>query len=154
MIDITEGGLDEPQVRDLLAHHLAGAHADTPRENAHALDASRLHDPAITFWSAWELDALLGVAALKELAPAHGEVKSMRTASDHLRKGVSRALLNQIVLTARARGYTRLSLETGTAPSFEPANRLYESFGFVDGPVFGDYPPSPHNRFMTLPLEH
>lgn len=154
MIDVTEGGLDEPQVQALLTHHLERAHDDTPRRNRHALDVDGLRDPTITFWSAWQLDDLLGVAALKELAPRHGEVKSMRTAADHLRKGVSRALLNQIVLTARDRGYTRLSLETGTAPSFGPANRLYESFGFVDGPVFGDYPASPHNRFMTLPLEH
>ena len=78
----------------------------------------------------------------------------MRTSPEHLRKGVSRALLNQILLAARDRGYGRLSLETGTAPSFEPANRLYENFGFVDGPVFGGYPASPHNRFMTLALEH
>lgn len=95
---------------------------------------------------------MLGVAALKALSPTHGEIKSMRTSPDHLRKGVSRALLNQILLTARDRGYTRLSLETGTAPGFDPANRLYESFGFVDGPVFGGYRASEHNRFMTLEL--
>lgn len=153
MIDITEGGLDDPQAQDLLAYHLVSAHSDTPLENSHALDLSGLRDPAITFWSAWELDALLGVAALKQLDPGHGEIKSMRTSPEHLRKGVSRALLNQILLTARDRGYARLSLETGTAPSFVPANRLYESFGFMDGPVFGGYPASPHNRFMTLSLE-
>jgi putative acetyltransferase len=154
MIEVREGGLDEPQVAALLAYHLRNAHADTPLENAHALDLEALRDPAITFWSAWELDTLLGVAALKQLAPDHGEVKSMRTSPEHLRKGVSRALLNQILLTARDRGYRRLSLETGTAPSFEPANRLYENFGFVDGPVFGGYPASAHNRFMTLELDH
>lgn len=153
MIDVVAGGLDEPQVQGLLADHMVNMHADTPAENAHALNLDGLRDPAISFWSAWELDALLGVAALKELAPDHGEIKSMRTSPEHLRKGVSRALLNQILLTARDRGYTRLSLETGTAPSFEPANRLYESFGFVDGPVFGGYPDSPHNRFMTLSLD-
>ena len=154
MIEVREGGLDEPQVHDLLAEHMASMHSDTPRENAHALDADGLRDPAVTFYTAWGHDDLLGIAALKELSSAHGEIKSMRTATDHLRKGVSRALLNQIVLTARDRGYTRLSLETGTAPSFAPANRLYETFGFADGPVFGGYPPSPHNRFMTLELQH
>lgn len=152
MIDIVAGGLDEPQVQALLSHHLATVDTDSPREYRHALDLDGLRDPAITFWSAWELDRLLGVAALRELAPDHAEIKSMRTSPDHLRKGVSRALLNQILLTARDRGYTRLSLETGTAPSFDPANRLYEGFGFVDGPVFGGYPDSPHNRFMTLAL--
>lgn len=152
MIELRDGGLEEPQVQALLAHHLATAHANTPREHSHALDLSGLSDPAITFWSAWELDTLLGVAALKHLAADHGEIKSMRTSPEHLRKGVSKALLNQIMLTARDRGYTRLSLETGTAAAFDPANRLYESFGFVDGPVFGGYPASEHNRFMTLEL--
>lgn len=154
MIDVVTGGLDEPKVQALLAYHLTNAHAATPRQHSHALDLSGLRDPAITFWSAWELDTLLGVAALKELAPTHGEIKSMRTDPHHLRKGVSRALLNQILLTARDRGYRRLSLETGTALSYEPANRLYENFGFVDGPVFGGYPDSPHNRFMTLEMHH
>lgn len=153
MIELREGELDDPQVQALLHHHLSGMHEHTPTENAHALDLTGLRDPAITFWSAWELDDLLGIAALKELAPGHGEVKSMRTDPRHLRKGVSRALLNQILLTARDRGYCRLSLETGTAPSFAPANALYESFGFVDGPVFGGYPASEHNRFMTLSLD-
>ena len=152
MIDVVAGGLDEPQVQALLAYHLTNTTVDSPPENRHALNLDGLRDPAISFWSAWELDALLGIAALKELAPGHGEIKSMRTSPEHLRKGVSRALLNQILLTARDRGYTRLSLETGTAPSFDPANRLYESFGFVDGPVFGGYPASPHNRFMKLDL--
>ena len=152
MIEIREGGLDDPQVGALLGEHIADMHAETPIENAHALDAAGLRDPAISFWSAWQLDDLLGVAALKQLTPDHGEVKSMRTAAEHLRRGVSRALLNQIVLAARDRGYTRLSLETGTAPGFDPANRLYENYGFVDGPVFGEYPASPHNRFMTMEL--
>ncbi len=154
MIEVREGGLDEPPVQALLAYHHQEARAHAPAEFTHALPIDALRDPAITFWSAWELDDLLGVAALKELAPEHGEIKSMRTDPNHLRKGTSRALLNQILLTARDRGYWRLSLETGTQPSFAPANRLYENFGFVDGPVFGGYPPSAHNRFMTLELSH
>ncbi|MES2754636.1 MAG: GNAT family N-acetyltransferase [Pseudomonadota bacterium] len=153
MIEVREGGLDEPQVEALLDYHYVNSHADTPEANAHALDVEALRrDAAIAFYSAWEHDKLLGVAALRELAPGHGEVKSMRTSPEHLRKGVSRGLLNHILLTARDRGYERLSLETGTAPSFAPANRLYENFGFVDAPAFGDYPPSDHNRFMTLAL--
>lgn len=76
----------------------------------------------------------------------------MRTAPVALRRGVGRALLDHVIATARDRGYTRLSLETGTHPQFAPANRLYESAGFVDGPVFGGYPASPHNRFMVLEI--
>ena len=144
MIEVSNGGLDDPQVQALLAVHYEAARAHTPSENAHVLPLESLRAPDICFYSAWEHDRLLGVAALKELAPGHGEIKSMRTATEHLRRGVSRALLNHIVLVARDRGYTKLSLETGTAPAFDPANRLYENFGFVDGPVFGGYPASAH----------
>nr|WP_276046697.1 MULTISPECIES: GNAT family N-acetyltransferase [unclassified Sphingomonas] len=148
-----EGGLDHPAVIELLRFHVREANANTPVANAHALDIDALRHLAIRFWSAWDGDTLLGMAALKELEPGHGEVKSMRVHPDHLRRGVASALLGHIVATARGRGYTRLSLETGTAPAFAPANALYERAGFVDGPVFGGYPASEHNRFMTLVLQ-
>lgn len=156
MIAVREGGLDRPAVAALLTHHLAEMRGETPAENAHALDLSGLADPAIRFFCAWDGDVLLGVAALKRLSaehgPDHGEVKSMRTAPAALRRGVARLLLDRLVAEARGAGMTRLSLETGTAPLFAPANRLYEAAGFRDGPVFGGYPESPHNRFMTLTL--
>jgi putative acetyltransferase len=149
---VREGGLEHSAVAALLALHRAEALGSTPRENAHALDADGLRGPAIRFFTAWDGDALLGMAALKLLEPGHAEVKSMRTAPAALRRGVARALLAHVIAQARAAGCTRLSLETGTAPMFDAANRLYEAAGFVDGPVFGGYPPSAHNRFMTLVL--
>ena len=76
----------------------------------------------------------------------------MRTAPAALRRGVARTLLAHLIALAQSRGYTRLSLETGTAPTFDAANRLYETSGFVDCAAFGGYPESPHNRFMTLAL--
>lgn len=100
----------------------------------------------------WAGPELLGCGALKELDPAHGEVKSMRTAAAHRRKGVARAVLGHIVATARARGYARLSLETGAGAAFEPAHRLYASFGFVPCGPFADYAPDPNSTFLTLAL--
>ena len=141
-----------PDVLALLAVHHAFGRAHSPPENAHVLDAGGLSAPGVSFYVARVDGALAGFAALNELDPAHGEVKSMRTHPDALRRGVASALLAHLAAEARARGYRRLSLETGTAPAFHPANRLYEAFGFVDGPLFGGYPPSPHNRFMFLSL--
>ena len=152
MIEIRRDDPASPALAALLALHVAGARAHTPPENAHVLDAGGLADPAITFWSAWLDGDLAGMAALRELAPDHGELKSMRTAPAALRRGVARALLAHVVAQARSRGYARLSLETGTAPAFDAANRLYEATDFVDCPVFADYPVSTHNRFMTLDL--
>lgn len=151
-MELREGGLDDPRVIALVAHHQAEARATTPQDNAHAMGTEGLRQADISFWCAWEGEELLGIGALRELSPDHGEVKSMRTAPGHLRRGVARQILAQLVSLARTRGYRRVSLETGTAPMFEPANRMYEAAGFVDGPVFGGYPESPHNRFMTLAL--
>lgn len=151
-MELREGNLDDPRVVALIAHHLAEARGSTPQDNAHAMGADALRRPDISFWSLWDGDTLLGIGGLRQLSPDHGEIKSMRTAPGHLRRGVGRAMLDHLLALARTRGYARASLETGTAPMFDAANRLYEAAGFIDGPVFGGYPESPHNRFMTLAL--
>ncbi|NLS26919.1 putative N-acetyltransferase YsnE [Sphingomonas sp. S2M10] len=152
MIAIREGGLDDVQVQDLLRLHASGMLANSPAESCHFLDLSGLRATDVTFWSAWEGDALLGMGALKQLDAEHGEIKSMRTVPAHLGKGVGAAMLSHILSAARARGLARLSLETGTAPAFEPAIRLYTRHGFVPCPPFGDYRDDPHSRFLTLAL--
>jgi len=124
----------------------------SPPESVHALDLESLRSPDITFWTSWENDLLLGCGALKELDPKHGEIKSMRTPIANRRRGAGRAILTHIIEVAKARGYERLSLETGTAEAFEPARKLYEGFGFGYCGPFGDYSEDPHSAFMTLEL--
>ncbi len=124
----------------------------SPPESVHALDLDKLRSPDITFWSAWEGPLLLGCGALKQLSEKHGEIKSMRTPDALRRRGAGRAMLAHIVAVARARGYERLSLETGSVPGFEPALKLYESFGFECCGPFGDYVEDPYSVFMTLSL--
>ena len=106
----------------------------------------------MTLWSVWRAGELLGCAALKELDRAHGEIKSMRTAAAHLRKGVATRLMHHMLDEARRRAYRRLSLETGSAAVFQPARRLYEAFGFWPCGPFGDYLEDPHSVFMTREL--
>lgn len=141
-----------PEIRALLEEHLRSMHELSPPESVHALDLAALRRPEITFWTAWSNGALLGCGALKELDPAHGEVKSMRTADAHRRTGVGRAVLEHIIAVARTRSYARLSLETGSMEAFLPARRLYESFGFGYCAPFGDYAEDPNSVFMTRPL--
>jgi putative acetyltransferase len=112
--------------------------------------ASETH---ISFYALWEDEALLGFGALKALGPRSGEIKSMRTADLHLRRGVTAAILEDIIAEARRRGYARLSLETGSGPAFEPALRLYRKHGFANGAAFGDYEKSPFNQFLHLELD-
>ena len=145
---------DDPagaHVAALLAHHLAELRGDMA-EFAFALDATGLSAPDVTFWTAWRDDRLAGFVALKQLAADHGELKSMRAAPEARGTGVGRALLNHVVAEAAARGYRRLSLETGTAALHAPALALYRSAGFIDTGAFADYRPSPHNQFLTLNL--
>jgi len=144
--------LSRPAIHALLNEHLQSMYSLSPPESVHALDLEQLRKPDVTFWSVWEGSVLLGVGALKELDPAHGEVKSMRTANAHLRKGVGRAVLTHIIGVARARRYERLSLETGSMDAFKPAQKLYESFGFVYCGPFGEYVEDPYSVFMTMRL--
>jgi putative acetyltransferase len=144
--------LTRPAIHALLEEHLRHMHELSPPESVHALDLQRLRQPGMTFWSAWEGPLLLGCGALKELDRDHGEVKSMRTPEALRRRGAGRALLAHIVAVARARGYARLSLETGSAAAFRPAQALYESFGFRPCGPFADYVEDPHSIFMTLRL--
>jgi len=127
-------------------------HELSPPGSVHALDLDALRRPGITFWTAWAGDELLGCGALKELAPTHGEIKSMRTATAHRRKGIARAMLVHIVDEARRRAYDRLSLETGSMAAFAPAQRLYASFGFTRCAPFADYLADPNSVFMTREL--
>jgi len=151
-VSITEGGLDDPDVLALLREHLQGMADHSPPESIHALDVGGLKAPGITFWTMRDGSEVLGCIALKQLDERHGEIKSMRTASAHLRKGVGAALLEHLVAEAGRRGYERLSLETGSGAGFEAAHALYRKFGFVECGPFADYREDPFSRFMTAVL--
>jgi putative acetyltransferase len=144
--------LSRPAIHALLNEHLQSMYALSPPESVHALDLEKLRKPGITFWSAWEGSILLGCGALKELDQKHAEVKSMRTPNALRRRGAGRAILAHIIEVARSRAYERLSLETGSMEAFEPAQRLYESFGFTYCGPFGEYVGDPNSVFMTRRL--
>jgi putative acetyltransferase len=144
--------LEGAEIRALLQLHAEGMLSNSPSDACHFLDLSGLQRPDVTVWSIWSGDRLAGCGALRELAPDHGEVKSMRTAPDHLRRGVGGHVLTHIVATARERSYRRLSLETGTGESFEAAVHLYERFGFEPCGPFGDYLDNGFSRFFALDL--
>ena len=151
-MDIVVDDLSSPEIARLLQEHLDHMHALSPPESVHALDLAALRAPGITFWSARRDGALLGCAALKELDPRHGEVKSMRTVTAHLRRGVAARLLAHVLDEARRRRYARLSLETGSMAAFAPARSLYERSGFRYCGPFAGYREDPHSVFMTLEL--
>jgi putative acetyltransferase len=151
-MDIQIDDLSRADIVELIREHLRSAALHSPPESIHALDLDGLRDPAITFWSARENDELMGCCALKELSETHGEIKSMRTAAAHQRKGVAARLLQHMLDEAMRRGYERVSLETGTMAAFAPARELYRRFGFEPCPPFAQYFEDPYSVCMTKVL--
>jgi putative acetyltransferase len=144
--------LSGPEIAELLAEHLRCMAAVSPPESRHALNLDGLRHSSITFWSVWQDRELVGCGALKELDAEHGEIKSMRTAAAHLRKGVGSFVLRHIISEAKRRGYRRLSLETGSMPFFAPAHSLYRKFGFNECVPFADYRADPNSLIFTREL--
>lgn len=151
-MNIRVDDLKGSEIHELLQEHLQSVALLSPPESVHALDIEALRKPEITFWTVWEDGELLGCGALKELDSRHAEIKSMRTSSLHLRKGVAKNLLHHIIEEAQRRGYSRLSLETGSMEAFEPARQLYANFGFTYCEPFADYVEDPYSVFMTREL--
>ncbi len=149
---LRDDDLTAERTRALLRLHLEGMHASSPPGSVFALDLSGLAVPEVRVWTAWMGEQIAGIGALKDLGDRTGEVKSMRTHPAYLRRGVASALLAHIVDVARARGMTRLSLETGSGPAFDAALALYRRRGFVEGEAFAQYRRSAFNRFLHLPL--
>jgi putative acetyltransferase len=148
-------GIEDPlaaDVRVLLETHLSFANRVTPPGHVHALDVAALLGPAVTVVGARRGGALLGVGALRELDPSHGELKSMHTVASMRGEGIGRAIAAHLVGLARERRYERVSLETGTYDAFAPARALYRQLGFEPCEPFGDYTANPHSICMTISL--
>ena len=152
-IEIAEDDPGREDVHALLEVHLEAAASYSPPESVHALDVDALRAPEVTFWTARAAGGdLLACAALKEIDPAHGEIKSMHTDARHRGNGVAARLVEHIIAEARRRGYGRLSLETGTPEPFAPARRLYARHGFEECGPFVGYTTDSYSFFMTLDL--
>jgi putative acetyltransferase len=150
--EIRTDDLSSAATRDLVRLHLEDMHAHSPPGSVFALDYTGLVAADMTVWAVWSDGKIVGMGALKDLGDRAGELKSMRTHPAFLRCGVASALLEHIIAAARARGMSRLSLETGSGTHFDPALSLYRRRGFVDGEAFADYRRSAFNQFLHLTL--
>jgi putative acetyltransferase len=151
VIDVDDPAAED--VRALLRTHREFSEAVTPAGHVHALVADDVLDPAITLLSARRDGALVAVGALRQLDSSHGEIKAMHTAVAARGTGAGRAVLEHLLALARARGYERVSLETGTMDAFAPARTLYRSAGFDPCAPFGEYTENPHSVCMSLRLD-
>ncbi|MFZ5744740.1 MAG: GNAT family N-acetyltransferase [Pseudomonadota bacterium] len=149
---ITEDDLTGPEIAALLRLHLDEMHQWSPPESVHAMPIERLRQPDVTFFSAWDGARLAACGAIKHLADDHGELKSMRAHPDYRGQGAGKAILLHLLGEAQARGYGRVSLETGRPEPFLPARRLYERHGFTECPPFAHYTGDPFSICMTKTL--
>ncbi|MGW1677552.1 GNAT family N-acetyltransferase [Saccharopolyspora sp. NPDC002376] len=145
-MEIVVDDLSGPEIAEFLTAHVDQLRAISPPESTHVLDLDELRRPEVTFWSMCEAgDAVIGCAALKELDADHAELKSMRSR----RRTRTAAWRAHITTSAQQRGFSQLSLETGSFDFFEPACRLYAKHGFTPCEPFADYQPDPNNVFLT-----
>ena len=151
-MEIAEDDLTSAEVVAFLEAHVAQLRATSPPESTHVLDLAGLRAPGLRFWSAHDAGELVGCVALKRLDDHHGELKSMRTAPHLTGRGIGARLVAHVLDAARADGFTRLSLETGSQDFFAPARRLYARHGFTECGPFGAYRPDPSSTFMTRAL--
>ncbi|WP_126974766.1 GNAT family N-acetyltransferase [Frigidibacter oleivorans] len=141
-----------PDLAGLMQRHSAAMHADTPPESIHMMDAGQLAAPEIDFFVMRQEGRPVGMGALKRIEPGHAEIKSMHVLAELRGQGLARRLLQHLLAEARVAGLTRVSLETGSQPSFAAAQGLYRAAGFADCPPFTGYGPDPNSLFMTLDL--
>lgn len=149
---IREDDLTGAAIAALLRLHLDEMHQWSPPESVHAMPIARLRGSDVTFYSVWDGEHLAACGAIKQLDPRHGEIKSMRADPAYRGKGAGKAVLDHLIAVARARGYERISLETGAPDEFLPARALYAANGFTPCEPFGDYAGDPFSVFMTRQL--
>lgn len=128
-----DGARAAPLVAALLAELAARYPEGSPSPHA-----PRTFDPPDGAFVVALLDGEpVGCGGIRRLDAATAELKRMATLPAARRRGVARAVLHALEERARALGYRRLVLETG---SRQPeAVALYRAAGYVDVPAFGDY---------------
>ncbi|MDJ0821153.1 MAG: GNAT family N-acetyltransferase [Paracoccaceae bacterium] len=141
-----------PEVATVLQSHFDLMRSQSPAESCHVMQPDALYAVGSRVFVARQAGRVLGIAALKPLGAGHGELKSMHTLAEARGKGVAQRILDRLLQEAEATGYTRLSLETGSAAAFTPARQLYAKAGFAECPPFGDYVTDPLSLFMTRTL--
>ena len=151
-MEIGLASLDDADLRDLLTMHQRRMVESSLPGTSFALDLTGLASPNVSLFAARRDGRLLGTAALKQIEPRSGEVKSMRVVDRELGTGVGFALLSHLIAVARDRGYRTLMLETGTGEGFAAANALYVRNGFVRRGPFADYAASDFNIFYERAL--
>jgi putative acetyltransferase len=143
----------QDDVRELVAALNAHLLPLSPVEFQFKMTVEQMAGPETTLFVARdETGSAVGMGALRLCGEGLGEVKRMFTVPAARGTGIGAGVLERVVGLAREKPLARLVLETGEAPGFEPAWRLYERNGFRRCGAVLDYPDSGWSRFYELAL--
>jgi GNAT superfamily N-acetyltransferase len=139
IIEERPNSTDAVQLITELDAHLAGH--PYPQESRHAFSIDKLVREGVAFFVTRYEDKPAGCGGLKLFGREYGEVKRMYVRPDYRGLGLGKAMLHRLVEYARERQVSVLRLETGI---YQPeAIGLYEGFGFLRRPPFGEYKDDP-----------
>jgi putative acetyltransferase len=143
----------QDEVRQLIAELNDYLNPLTPKEFQFQMTAEQIADSATTLFVARNANGqAVAMGALKVHDVELGEVKRMFTRPVLRGTGVGSRILRHVEDLARRKGLRLLKLETGEAPGFEGAWRIYERGGFTQCGAFLDYPDSGYSRFYEKKL--
>ena len=144
-----------PEMRAIIAAHLAHSAATTPPESIFAMTPEQLAgQPGLEFWSIHDGDRALGCGALKPIGDGLVEVKSVHVLAEARGRGLARRMMQHLEAEARRQGYRALVLETGSEvlQGFEAARALYHGLGYVACDVLPGYAPDRNSAFLRRDL--
>jgi GNAT superfamily N-acetyltransferase len=150
-LSITIVSPDEEQSRAVLRayyHDIVGRYHGRPVTEAE-IDAVLVEEPSDDlqlpdglFWVAGEGTTVVGCAGLRLLPDGVGEVKRVFVTHQARGRGIASRLLAEVERVARARGLSRLRLDT--RDDLVEARRLYAKHGYRPIPAFNDDPYAAH----------
>ena len=133
---------DTETARRLIAELEAALdHPHYPAESRHGYSVEKLIREDVHFFVMRDGDDPVGCGGIQFFTPAdepaYGELKRMYVRPNFRGNGFGRMLIDHLADQARRQGIDVLRLETGIYQ--KEAIRLYERYGFVRIPPFGDY---------------
>jgi heme-degrading monooxygenase HmoA/predicted GNAT family acetyltransferase len=130
-----------PDAQALIAALDADLLTRYPGVPTHGIDVDEFRRADGELFVAYLAGQAVACGAYRPVAPDTVEIKRMWGPPSHRRQGLSKQLLEKIEATARARGFTRVVLETGV---LQPeAMLLYSKSGYVTIAKYGEFADDP-----------